>query len=91
MALKRVDYGLVSHMQCGGALRINIQNQEYITFPLRRGAFFHSFRVCKSDFHDLLREKPSSLFPLLGRSLISITTLMMHSMHLDLMARILVS
>jgi hypothetical protein len=33
---------------------------------IEKGAFFSSFRVCSSSFHDLLREKPSSLFLLLG-------------------------
>jgi hypothetical protein len=32
---------------------------------LEKGAFFHSFKICKSSLHDLLREQPSSLFMLL--------------------------
>jgi hypothetical protein len=40
-------------------------------------------------FHDLLRQKPSSLFMLLGRG--SIISLTMQSVYLDLAERILVS
>jgi hypothetical protein len=41
-------------------------------------------------FHDLVRQKASSLFILLGRSSISIASLMMLSMYLGLMERMVV-
>jgi hypothetical protein len=41
-------------------------------------------------FHDLLRQKPSSLFMLMGWSSVSVAGLMMQSMDLDLVERILV-
>jgi hypothetical protein len=41
-------------------------------------------------FYDLLRQKPSSLFISLGWSSISIASLMMQFMYLDLVGRMLV-
>jgi hypothetical protein len=41
-------------------------------------------------FHDLLREKSSSLLILLGWSLISVASLAIRSIYLDLLARMLV-
>jgi len=58
---------------------------------LRERGLLSFFQVCRSGFHDFLREKPSPLFMLLGWSSISITSLMMHSIHLDFIVRILVS
>jgi hypothetical protein len=46
------------------------------------GGFLRYFREQRRGFHDLLRQKPSSLFILLGWS--SIASLMMRSMYLGL-------
>jgi hypothetical protein len=53
--------------------------------------FICSFREQMKDFHDWLRQRPSSLFMLLGCSLISTASLIIRSMHLDLVNRTLVS
>jgi hypothetical protein len=74
LALERGDTGLASQEQCGGVLRkagsvmVKINSKSLF---VQDGASFHSFRVCSSSFHDLLREKPSSLFMLSGWSSIS--------------------
>jgi len=56
---------------------------------LEKGPFFHSFMICCGGFHDLLLEKPSALFMLLGWSLISVVSLEMCFIHPDLMGRLL--
>jgi hypothetical protein len=58
--------------------------------PSRCGGFLRSFREQRRGFHDLLRQKPSSLFILLGWSSISIASLMMPSMYLGLVERMVV-
>jgi hypothetical protein len=50
--------------------------------------FLRSFREQVRGFHDLLKQKPSSLFILLGWSSISVTSLMMRSMCLSLVKAI---
>jgi hypothetical protein len=80
LAPKRVDTGLVSQEQCRGILRkvgcgmVEINGKSLF---LREGAVFHSFRVCNTGFHDLLREKLCSLFMSLGWSLSSTDSFMM--------------
>jgi hypothetical protein len=71
-APKRTDSGMV-------------ESKVVSHFSLEKEAFIYSFRICKKAYHDLLREKPSSLFVLLGWSSISIASLMMCSMHPDFM------
>jgi hypothetical protein len=60
---------------------------EVCAMPLAK-ACFCPFRVRMRGFHDLLREKPSSLFMLLGWNSIYIASLMIWSIHLDFLARI---
>jgi hypothetical protein len=79
LALKRVDSGLISQEQCGGALTKNESWMVEFTrsyFVLEMEAFFHSFWVCKRGFHYLLKEKPF-LFVVLGWISISLAYLMM--------------
>jgi hypothetical protein len=54
------------------------------------GASLCSLRSRMKCFHDLLREKPTSLLMLLRWSLISIASMMILYIYLDLLDRILV-
>jgi hypothetical protein len=54
------------------------------------GGFLKSFREQMRGLHDLLRQKPSSLFMLMGWSSISTASLMMRSMYLELVVRMAV-
>jgi hypothetical protein len=54
------------------------------------GASLGSLRSQMKGFHDLLREKPTSLLMLLRWSLISIASMMILYIYLDLLDRILV-
>jgi hypothetical protein len=53
--------------------------------PIMRNLHFFTEKI--RDFHDLLKQKPCPLFMLLG---ISVTSLMIWPMYLDLVERILV-
>jgi hypothetical protein len=53
--------------------------------------FLHPLRACTRGFHDQLKQRPSSLFMLLGCSSISKASLIIQSMYLDLEERVLVS
>jgi hypothetical protein len=53
------------------------------------GVFLRSSREQMRGFHDLIKQKPSSLFITLGWSSISVSSLMMRSMHLGLVDRAL--
>jgi hypothetical protein len=59
-----------------------------IVFLVR--ACFRSFRLRMRGFQDVLREKPSSLFRLVGYSSVFVTSLMIRSMRLNFLVRILV-
>jgi hypothetical protein len=54
------------------------------------GGFLRSFREQMRGYHDLLRQKPSSMFVLLGWSSISVASLMVRSIYLGLMERLAV-
>jgi hypothetical protein len=92
--MKRAVTGLVSQMHCGRVWRragLGWLKPGVSHFSIERGTFLHSFRVCTSFFHALLRENPS-MFMLRGWSSIPIiASLMMHYMHLVFVAMIMVS
>jgi hypothetical protein len=63
---------------------------ENAVVPLYEGGFLRSFRERMRGFHDLLREKPFFLLILFRWRAISIVSLTMQSMFLDLVERIVV-
>jgi hypothetical protein len=63
---------------------------ENVVLPSYEGGFLRSFRERMRCFYDLLREKPFFLFIILGWSPISVASLTMRSMFLDLEERIVV-
>jgi hypothetical protein len=64
MALKRTFAGSNSQVQCAGFWRRAGSGWLKLKSLFLRQGNLHFFRVCNSDIHALLKEKPPSLFVL---------------------------